>query len=123
MPDTHHVRRGDGAFVIVGTTKGLFVFASAPGGGAWEVGGPYLPGEEVYAASMDTRAGRRRLWAAATSSHWGPGLVASDDLGRTFAIPERAPIRFPEGSDVALKRVWQILAPADAPDTIYAGVE
>jgi hypothetical protein len=123
MPETRHVSRSDGAFVIVGTTKGLFVFACAPEGDSWEVGGPYLPGEEVYAASLDTRAGRRRLWAAGTSSHWGPGLLASDDLGRTFAIPEQAPIRFPERTDVALKRVWQIAAPADSPETLYAGVE
>jgi hypothetical protein len=123
MPEPRHVQRIDGLFVLVGTSKGLFVYAGGADGTGWEVGGPYLPGQEVYAAALDTRSGRRRLWAAGTSSHWGPGIAWSDDLGRSWTIPERTPIRFPDGGDLALKRIWQLVLPASEPDTIYAGVE
>ncbi len=122
MPEARHIERSDGLFVLVGTSKGLFVYAADPAGESWERGGPYLAGQEVYAATLDTRAGRRRLWAS-TAAHFGPGLSWSDDLGRTFTTPERAPIRFAEGGEVALKRVWQIATPAGEPGTLYAGVE
>jgi hypothetical protein len=123
MPETRHVTRTDGVFLLVGTTKGLFVFAADAARARWELGGPYFPGQEIYAAALDTRAGRRRLIAAATSSHWGPGLAWSDDFGRTFTEPERAPIRFPEECGQALKRVWQIVPGPEDDDTLYAGVE
>src|SRR5262249_31527257 len=37
--------------------------------------------------------------------------------------PEKVPVRFPEGGELAVKRIWQIALPADEPDTIYAGIE
>ena len=124
MPEANHVDRTEGVFVLVGTSKGLFIYARDPASDEpWQVGGPYLAGREIYAAMLDTRAGRRRLWVSAGSAHWGPGLAWSDDLGRTFTTPERAPIRFPEDTGLALTRVWQFLAPGDEPDLLYAGVE
>jgi hypothetical protein len=122
MPEARQVTRDAGVFVLVGTSKGLFIYAADPAGESWEVGGPFLAGLEVYAAALDTRAGRRRLWAA-TSAHFGPGLVWSDDLGKSFTDPEKVPIRLPEGGDQAVKRIWQIALPAGEPDTIYAGIE
>src|SRR5262249_22629306 len=122
MPEARHLKRDAGAFVLVGTSKGLFVYAGDPAGESWEVGGPFLAGQEVYAAALDTRAGRRRLWVS-TSSHFGPGLVWSDDFGRTFTDPEKVPVRFPEGGELAVKRIWQIALPAAQPDTISPGVE
>src|SRR6266567_3144860 len=71
MPEARHIERSDGLFVLVGTSKGLFVYAADPAGES----------------------------------------------------SERAPIRFAEGGEVALKRVWQIATPAGEPDTLYAGVE
>jgi photosystem II stability/assembly factor-like uncharacterized protein len=48
----------------------------------------------------------------------------SDDLGRSWSEPAEGNLRFPEGTDAALARVWQ-LQPAgdDRPGTVWAGVE
>src|SRR5207344_181217 len=66
----------------------------------------------------------KRLWAGTASEHWGPGLSSSDDFGATWTNPEERPIRFPEGSDASLKKVWQIRpGRASEPDVLYAGAE
>ncbi len=119
MSTTRHLERDRGTVTLVGTMKGAFLLGS---GG--EVAGPYFPGQSIYALALDTRGGRRRLLAATSSSHWGSVVSLSDDLGRSWTEPERAPIRFPEGSGVALAQVWQIVpGPDDQPDVVYAGVE
>ena len=52
-----------------------------------------------------------RLLAAVESSHFGPIVATSDDLGATWHEPDERPIAFPEGSTSipsagsALKRV------------------
>src|SRR4029450_1484151 len=86
--------------------------------------GPPLRCEQVHAIRCDGRGGRRRLLAGTEHGHWGAVVRWSDDLGRTWVEPERANLRFPEGSDASLARVWQ-LQPAgeDRPDTVWAGVE
>ncbi len=115
-------RAGD-VLLMVGTTKGAFLFRSSPRRDRWEHGGPWFRGQAVYAMAFDQRAGRRRLWAGPESSHWGATLRASDDLGATWT-PEAATLRFPEETGAALKRVWQICpGPAAVPDLFYCGVE
>src|SRR5262249_36862389 len=77
-----------------------------------------------YAAALDTRAGRQRLWVAVASMHWGALITRSDDWGRTWHEPAEANVRFPADSGLALKQVWQITpGRADEPDRLYAGVE
>jgi photosystem II stability/assembly factor-like uncharacterized protein len=73
--------------------------------------------------AYDDRAGRRRLWAAPESAHWGAVLRASDDFGRTWSADTPA-VRFPADAGASLKRIWQI-APGrpSEPDRIYCGVE
>jgi len=122
MPQPRHLERDRGVLVLVGTTKGAFLCASDDGRTDWEVAGPYFAGQEVYALALDTRGGRRRILAGTHSAHWGPTVSISDDLGRSFSHPERAPIRFPDGSGLSLKQVWQIV-PSGAGDEVYAGVE
>jgi hypothetical protein len=123
MSTTRHLDRDAGVVVLVGTTKGAFLVASDPARARWEVAGPYFPGQAVYALALDTR-GRRRLLAAKSSMHFGAVVVHSDDLGRTWTEPERAPVRFPEESGVSLAQIWQLVpGPADQPDVVYAGVE
>jgi molybdopterin converting factor small subunit len=86
--------------------------------------GPHFPGESVYAMAFDGRAGRRRILAAPMSYHWGSVVRASDDFGATWTAPDRQNVRFPEGSELALKQVWQLCpGPADDPDLLYCGVE
>jgi photosystem II stability/assembly factor-like uncharacterized protein len=125
MPETHHItpRHGD-VLVLVGTMKGAFLFRSDETRGTWEMGGPYFPGSAVYALAYDGRVGRNRLWAGPHSMHWGGLLRTSDDFGRTWTNPEEANVKFPEGTDAALKQIWQIVPGRESePDTLYCGVE
>ena len=110
--------------VLLGTTKGLFLLRSGDGNPPFELSGPLFPGEEVYSTCIDTRSGSPRLFIGSFSNHWGPVLRRSDDLGGSWTEDEKAPVSFPEGTDAALARVWQLTpGPQDQPDVIYAGVE
>ena len=104
--------------------KGAFVLRPDDARRSWKVEGPYLRGHSVYAMALDTRAGRKRLWATAMNSHFGTVLASSDDLGATWTIPEEPNVKFPEGSELSLKQIWQIAPGRDAdPDVLYCGVE
>jgi len=104
--------------------KGGFIFRSDGAREKWDVAGPYFPGRSVYAMNFDGRNGRQRLWAAINSSFWGSFLSSSNDFGKTWSDPEAYNIKFPEGSEVSLKQIWQIVPghPSE-PDTLYCGVE
>src|SRR5688500_12617357 len=110
--------------VLVGTTKGLFTLTAGPERRDWKVAGPWFLGEEIYAAALDCRAGRTRLLVGATSSHWGPSVYRSDDLGASWVEPEPTTLAFPDGTGAAVARVWQLQPAGEAqPDVVYAGVE
>ena len=110
--------------LTVGTMKGAWLFAGDPERGKWRWSGPHFRGEQVYAIRFDGRGGRHRLLAGTEHGHWGAVVRSSDDLGRSWSEPAEGNLRFPEGTDAALARVWQ-LQPAgdDRPGTIWAGVE
>ena len=116
--------RDGGVLVAVGTTKGLFLLSSDSARRRWKTTGPFFPGLAVYAAAFDGRAGRRRLWAAPQSMHWGAELAWTDDFGGRWERPETPLVRFPESAETSLKNIWQI-APGRAgePDVLYCGVE
>jgi hypothetical protein len=119
-----HVPVGAGdVLVVVGTVKGLFLLRSDSRRRHFDLGGPHFAGRAVYAAAWDDRAGRRRLWAAPSSMHWGAELAFSDDFGRTWTCPEKPLLRFPESAGAALENIWQI-APGreDEPAVLYCGV-
>ena len=125
MPDTRQIdpRTGD-ALLLVGTMKGAFVCRADASRTRWDIGGPYFPGEAVYAMAFDRRQGRHRLWAGPNSMHFGGLLRWSDDFGRTWTNPEAANVKFPEATGAALKQIWQIAPGRDSePDTLYCGVE
>lgn len=124
MPSVQHVsaKKGD-VLVMVGTMKGAFLVRSDASRKRWSVGGPYSVGSPVYAMALDTRAGRNRLWLGNQSFRWGTFLSSSDDFGKTVTEPETYSIKFPADSGLALKNIWQIVMPANEPDTIYCGVE
>jgi photosystem II stability/assembly factor-like uncharacterized protein len=116
------VRDGD-VMVMVGTMKGAFLFRSDGKRARWDRGGPHFPGQPVYAMAFDGRAGRKRLWAAPASSHWGPALRWSDDFGRKWEGEGQGP-RFPADTGATLARLWQIRpATAEQPDVLYCGAE
>jgi len=125
MPQTNQVKVNSGdTLVLVGTMKGAFVFRSNAARQEWETAGPYFPGRAVYAMNFDGRNGRSRLWAAVNSMHWGSFLSSSDDFGQSWSDPENYNIKFPEGSEVSLKQIWQIVhGHPSEPDTLYCGVE
>jgi hypothetical protein len=110
--------------VLVGTTKGLFTLRAAGGRDHFELAGPTFAGEEVYSTCVDTRGPTPRVFAGSVSNHWGPVLRRSDDLGGSWSEDETAALTFPDGSEAALARIWQLTpGPAESPDVVYAGVE
>lgn len=113
--------------VAVGTRKGLFL-ARRPVGrrtdGPWEFDGPHFAAQAVYAVAIDRRRGAPRLLVGADSSHWGPSVFRSDDLGASWQQPPRPAVAFPEDTDATLTRVWQLVpAGAAEPGVVYAGTE
>ncbi len=112
------------SLVVVGTKKGLFVLRGDPGSGRWDVDGPLLGAGSVYGVGIDTRGAAPRILAGTNSEHWGPSVTWSDDLGRTWDEPDRAPLAFPADTGAALVRVWQLQpAGVDEPGVVWAGTE
>lgn len=124
MHNVRHARVKKGDFLLlVGTTKGAFIFRSNAQRTRWELAGPYFHGHAVYALAFDGRNGQRRIWAA-TNSYWGTMLRSTDDFGKSWTNPQQAPIRFPNDTGTSLKNIWQITpGPADEPNVLYCGVE
>jgi len=109
--------------VAIGTGKGLFLARSEDDRMTWAVSGPHFPMTGVYAVAIDTRRSPVRLLAGVDSSHFGPIVATSDNVGETWDEPEERPIAFPEDSETALVRVWQITPSPVEPDVVYAGTE
>ncbi|MGH8794563.1 MAG: WD40/YVTN/BNR-like repeat-containing protein [Stackebrandtia sp.] len=132
--------------MAIGTQKGLFTAVSTDRK-SWEVTGPhridpvgFLSIAEIYAVGISPHT--KRILVGAGSSHYGPSVWHSDDLGNTWHEPEAAPIAFPQDlpyrkmgypgeaqyddpdSDEgnALTRVWQLAFGPDA-NRVYAGTE
>ena len=110
------------ALLLVGTRKGLWIGRSDGERTRWVWDDPHFLMDAVYSVCIDERGGRPRLFAGATSEHWGPQVFRSDDLGRTWTETPNGAVRFPEGTDAALERVWQIQPGGEQePDVVYAG--
>ncbi|MHC3388868.1 WD40/YVTN/BNR-like repeat-containing protein [Streptomyces lavendulocolor] len=108
--------------LTVGTRKGLFI--GRRHGGRWEFEGPHFNAQAVYAIGIDMRGTSPRLLASGDSTHWGPSVFHSDDLGSTWTEPVRPAVKFPKDTGASLERVWQLhpAGPA-APGVVYAGTE
>jgi|1186.fasta_scaffold56970_2 hypothetical protein len=61
----------------------------------------------VYAAAIDTRGPQPRVLVSATSEHWAPSVIHSDDLGMTWAEPDDGSIAFPADTDASIERLWR----------------
>ena len=124
MPAINHVEvRPNDNLLFVGTMKGAFLFRSNASREKWEEAGPYFAGRSIYALAYDGREGRQKLWAAVNSPFWGSFLSSSNDFAKTWSDPETYNIKFPEGSEVSLKQIWQIEMDPHQSDTLYCGVE
>ena len=108
--------------LLVGTRKGMWIGTSDEARKDWEFTGPHFDMEEVYSCLVDTRGDRPRLLAGASSSWLGPQVKRSDDLGASWQETPGGAVRFPEGTDATVARVWQ-LVPGAEPDVVYAGTE
>ncbi len=107
--------------LAVGTGKGLFLARSENDRKSWEVSGPHFPMTGVYGVHLDTTGRTPRLLASVTSSHYGPTVAVSEDLGASWTEPEQAPIAFPDDTGASLERVWQFSVAADG--RVYAGTQ
>ncbi|MEV0456829.1 WD40/YVTN/BNR-like repeat-containing protein [Catellatospora methionotrophica] len=110
--------------LLIGTAKGLFLARRDRVGDAWQLSVPQFPMTGVYAVGVDTRRATPRLLAAVDSSHFGPSVATSDDLGACWREPDHAPLAFPREADTALTRVWALQpGPAAEPDVVWAGTQ
>ena len=109
--------------LAVGTQKGLFLGRSHDRR-HWVLDGPHFTMNSVYSVALDTRTPRPRVLVGADSTHWGPSVWWSDDLGGSWQEPTRPAVRFPEGTGASLERVWQLRPAGDeAPGVVFAGTE
>ncbi|MEZ0093339.1 WD40/YVTN/BNR-like repeat-containing protein [Streptacidiphilus sp. EB129] len=109
--------------LAVGTAKGLFLGRSGDRR-EWSWTGPHFVMQGVYSVAVDRRGGRPRILVGADSSHWGPSVFHSDDLGESWQEPSAAAVKFPKSTETSLERVWQLqpAGPAE-PGVVYAGTE
>jgi photosystem II stability/assembly factor-like uncharacterized protein len=111
-----------GTLLMIGTRKGLWL-ARSDDRESWRIDGPHFLMNEVVSCAVDTRTDAPRLFAGTTSSHFGPQVFRSDDLGATWDETPNGAIRFPEDTGAAVERVWQIALPAEEPEVVYAGTQ
>lgn len=110
--------------LMIGTRKGLWLARSDEARESWTIEGPQFLMNEVIACSIDSRGGSTRLFAGAMSSHFGPQVFRSDNLGKSWEETPNGAIRFPEDTGAALAQVWQIVpGPDNEPNVLYAGTE
>jgi photosystem II stability/assembly factor-like uncharacterized protein len=108
--------------LMVGTRKGLWIGSSDAAREDWHFTGPHFDMEEVYSCLVDTRGERARLFAGASSSWLGPQVWRSDDLGASWQETPGGAVKFPEGTDAKVERVWQLVTGAE-PGVVFAGTE
>src|SRR6478609_10965512 len=108
--------------LLAGTRKGMWIGLSDEARADWTWTGPHFDMEEVYSCMIDTRGPRPRLLAGASSSWLGPRVRRSDDLGESWQESPDGGVRFPEGTDASVERIWQ-LTPGARPEIVYAGSE
>ena len=111
-----------GTVLLVGTRKGQWIGRSDDGRQEWTFTGPHHNMEEVYSGLVDTRGSTPRIFAGASSSWLGPQVRWSDDFGETWQETPGGGVKFPEGSDAAVERIWQLM-PGAEPGVVWAGTE
>ncbi|HEY9412595.1 MAG TPA: hypothetical protein VIP77_23675 [Jiangellaceae bacterium] len=106
--------------VAVGTSKGLWLLRSGDRR-TWSVEGPVALMRSVAACAIDTRGGAVRILIGAASSHWGPGLSWSDDLGESWTESAEG-VHFGPDAGASVEAVWQLRPDTEArPGVVWAG--
>jgi hypothetical protein len=131
--------------VLVGTSKGGFIFTSSPARKKWQVSDIQFKSWNVMHMQLDPRD--RRLHAAVNHVVYGPTTHYSDDLGKTWTQARQVPaitrpsksgrpmstvdemFRSESGESVQEKpermiKVWNITpGRPDEPGVVYAGAQ
>lgn len=106
--------------VAVGTSKGMWLLRSSDRR-SWTVDGPHFFMHSVAACAIDARGDEVRLLAGAVSSHWGPGVSWSDDLGATWTESPEGVHFAPEVGE-SVEAVWQLRPDTQGrPGVVWAG--
>lgn len=121
-----------GVRILVGTRKGAFVLTSDGARKAWDVGGPYFPGWEIYHVKGSPVA-PDRIYASQSSGWFGQQIQRSDDGGKSWepvdntftyaGVPGTHQWYDGTPHPWEFKRVWHLEPSLADPDTVYAGVE
>ena len=134
-----HPARGD-VLVLVGTRKGAFILSSDSSRRQWSVSEPHFgggdslqlesvpgsftgsgPSGDIFHMAYDPRDGGT-VFAAVNNIIWGPEILRSRNLGKTWQSSSQGP-RF-SGGDLTVSRVWHVEpGRADESGVVYAGVE
>jgi molybdopterin converting factor small subunit/photosystem II stability/assembly factor-like uncharacterized protein len=107
----------DGAELLVGTRKGLYVLRG-PTGGPMEVAARRFSGQTVEYAIRDRRSGT--YLASVTHGQFGPRLYVTDDPTGLEWDQAQGPA-FPENAGTAVERIW-VIQPGEESDVLWAGV-
>jgi hypothetical protein len=111
-----------GVSLVIGTRKGLFV-ARSEDRAAWTLEGPHIAGYEIQSAWLDPRDPRTG-YAAAHHPVWGVHVYRSDDAGASWQPLTEVPRHRADEGPESLKTLWCLApGPADAPATVFAGIE
>jgi len=92
--------------LMIGTVKGVFLYATDEGREKWKLTGPHLGGWEIFSLCGDSRNGR--ILAGTVSFEHGSTIRTSKDFGKTWVGVKRDP-KFEKGSKAELKHIWQIV--------------
>lgn len=106
--------------LLVGTSKGVFMYTSDEARKEWTLHGPFLHGWEAYSVLGD-RESSTRLYAGTSHAAYGATIRISDDNGATWRQVVNGPRYAPE-TGFPLRRFWQLTHGVE-PGTIYAGAE
>jgi hypothetical protein len=115
------LRKG-AVLVLVGTSKGAFVFRSDARRRNWAIEGPLHKGLVIHHFTFDPRD-RETLFSATYSEWWGGDIQRSRDGGRTWKRSEGG-VRYEADSGLSVKCIWHIRpGRANESGVVYAGVD
>jgi len=110
------------SLLAIGTRKGLWL-ARSDDRSVWTLDGPHFLMREVPSIGIDTRVGPARLLVGVRSEHWGPTVMRSDDLGKSWEETPDGSIHFPPDTGAAVERIWQITPDVHDDDVVWASTE
>ena len=102
--------------LLVGTSKGAFLFDGDASRKSWSLRGPLCEGWPIHDLSVDPASGA--ILAAGGSAWYGPAVFRSEDLGATWTHSSEGLTYGDDGPKIPT--IWNVTA---AHGSIWAGVE